>query len=74
MYFPGHFFRGNGMNLNLGALRDSVLNKSNDYTAAWSEEATLIGARGKEALNITFGPNLFTSGTTASQVAGTAGA
>ncbi len=74
MYFPGHFFRGNGMNLNLGAIRDSVLNKSNDYTAAWSEEATLIGARGKEALSITFGPNLFTSGTTASQVAGTSGA
>lgn len=74
MYFPGHFFRGNGMNLNLGAIRDSVLNKSNDYTAAWSEEATLIGARGKEALNITFGPSLFTSGTTASQVAGSLGA
>ncbi len=74
MYFPGHFFRGNGMNLNLGAIRDSVLNKSNDYTAAWSEEATLIGARGKEALKITYGPNLFTSGTTASQVAATAGA
>lgn len=52
MYFPGHFFRGNGMQLNLGVVRDSILNETNDHTAAWSEEATLIGARGPQALLI----------------------
>jgi hypothetical protein len=73
MYFPGHFFRGNGLNLTLGALRDSVLNESNDHTAAWSEEATLIGARGPEAYKIVHTSQV-AGGTTASQVAATASA
>jgi hypothetical protein len=68
MYFPGHYFRGNGMTLNLGVVRDSVLNAENDHTAAWSEEATLIGARGPESLLITFG-TIYPNGVTGMQVA-----
>jgi len=73
MYPPGHFFRGGGMNLNLGVVRDSVLNAQNDFTAAWSEEASMIGARGNRALRINFA-NMFAAGTTGAQVAGTVGA
>jgi len=67
LYFPGHFFKGAGFNLNLGALRDSVLNKANDHTAAWSEEGTLIGARFKEALLITNASAVYPEGTTGVQ-------
>ena len=66
MYPPGHFFRGAGMQLNLGVVRDSVLNEANDHTAAWSEEASLIGARGNRALSIVF-TDMFAEGTTGAQ-------
>jgi hypothetical protein len=33
MYAPGTFGRGNGMTLDLGVVRDSVLNATNDHTA-----------------------------------------
>ena len=46
---PGTFGRGNGMTLDLGVVRDSTLNKSNDHTAAWSEEATLLAKFGHES-------------------------
>lgn len=67
MFFPGHFFKGNGMRLNLGAMRDSVLNETNDHTVAWTEEATLIGARGSEALLIQHS-GIYPEGTTGAQV------
>lgn len=70
MYFPGHFFKGTGFNLNLGVVRDSVLNKANDHTAAWSEEGTLIGARGAVggALLITPASAVYPEGTSGAQV------
>ena len=71
MYFPGHFFRGNGLNLNVGALRDSLLNEANDHTAAWSEEATMIGARGPQALLINF-TDMWPNGVSGAQTAQTA--
>jgi hypothetical protein len=67
MYPPGHFFQGNGMTLNLGVVRDSVLNEANDHTAAWSEEARLVGSRGNRAISISFA-NMFPEGTTGAQV------
>ena len=50
MYAPGTYFVGGGMQLRLGMIRDSVLNAENDHTAEWSEEATLVGMFGHEAL------------------------
>jgi hypothetical protein len=54
LYAPGTFGRGNGMRLDLGVVRDSVLNAENDHTAAWSEEATLIAKFGHESRIMTF--------------------
>lgn len=50
MYLPGTYGVGRGMQLRLGLIRDSALNAENDHTAEWSEEATLVGMFGHEAL------------------------
>lgn len=49
MYAAGTFLHGTGMTLDLGVVRDSVLNEKNDHTAAWSEEAHLIARVGHES-------------------------
>lgn len=49
IYAAGTFVRGNGMTLDLGVVRDSVLNAENDYTAAWSEECQLVARFGHES-------------------------
>ena len=49
MYAAGTFLHGNGMTLDLGVIRDSVLNAENDFTAAWSEECHLIARVGHES-------------------------
>lgn len=46
LMFPGAVARGNGMNLNLGVVRDSTLNAENDHTAMWFEECHLIAQFG----------------------------
>ena len=46
LYAAGTFLHGNGMTLDLGVVRDSVLNAENDFTAAWAEEAHLIAQVG----------------------------
>lgn len=46
IYAAGTFIRGNGLSLDLGVVRDSVLNADNDHTAAWSEECHLIARVG----------------------------
>nr|AMP54263.1 hypothetical protein [uncultured bacterium]AMP54293.1 hypothetical protein [uncultured bacterium]AMP54369.1 hypothetical protein [uncultured bacterium]AMP54408.1 hypothetical protein [uncultured bacterium]AMP54457.1 hypothetical protein [uncultured bacterium] len=38
IYAPGAIVRGQGLSLDLGVVRDSVLNASNDHVAAWSED------------------------------------
>jgi hypothetical protein len=48
MYAAGTVVRGNGMSLNLGVVRDSVLNAENDHTALWTEECHLIAKVGHE--------------------------
>jgi hypothetical protein len=40
--------QGNGLRLNLGVIRDSVLNATNDHTAEWMEECWLIFRPGHE--------------------------
>lgn len=52
-YPAGTFFRGNGMNLDLGVVRDSTLNETNDFTAAWMEECWFVGKQGHESRLVT---------------------
>lgn len=48
LYAAGTIVKGNGMTLNLGVVRDSVLNAENDHTALWTEECHLIAKVGHE--------------------------
>lgn len=59
IYAPGTFLHGQGMSLDLGVVRDSVLNSENDFTAAWAEETHMVAKVGHEArkYTITFGVN-----------------
>lgn len=49
LYAAGTFIRGDGLTLDLGVVRDSVLNAENDHTAAWSEECHLVARVGYES-------------------------
>jgi hypothetical protein len=55
MYAAGTWGRGNGMTLDLGVVRDSVLNAENDHTAAWTEECHLIAMFGHASRVYTVG-------------------
>lgn len=59
VYAPGTFLHGQGMSLDLGVVRDSVLNAENDFTAAWAEETHMIAKVGHECrkYTITYGIN-----------------
>jgi hypothetical protein len=59
VYPAGTFLRGDGLTLDLGVIRDSVLNAENDYTAAFSEECHLVAKVGHESrrYNIDFSIN-----------------
>lgn len=62
LYAAGTVARGNGMNLDLGVVRDSTLNAKNDFTAAWMEECHLIARFGHEVRQYTV--NICPDGTT----------
>jgi hypothetical protein len=49
VYAAGTFILGNGLALDLGVVRDSTLNETNDHTAAWTEECHLIAKVGHES-------------------------
>lgn len=49
MYAPGTWVMGQGLRLDLGIIRDSVLNSTNDHTAEWMEECWLIARVGHES-------------------------
>lgn len=53
IYAAGTFVKGNGLTLDLGVVRDSVLNETNDHTAAWTEECHLIARVGHESRQYT---------------------
>jgi hypothetical protein len=55
VYAAGTFLKGNGLTLDLGVVRDSVLNAENDFTAAWSEECHLVAKVGHESRRYTIG-------------------
>jgi hypothetical protein len=69
MYPAGTFLHGNGMSLDLGVVRDSILNETNDHTAAWSEEAHLIARVGHESRRYRVGFNV--NGSTSTLLTGT---
>lgn len=53
LYAAGTFVRGQGMTLDLGVVRDSTLNATNDFTAAWMEECYLVAKMGHESRLVT---------------------
>lgn len=53
MYPAGTWVKGNGLSLDLGVVRDSTLNQTNDYTAAWSEDCWLLAQIGHESRAVT---------------------
>jgi hypothetical protein len=53
MFAAGTFLHGQGMSLDLGVVRDSVLNAENDFTAAWAEETHMIAKVGHESRKYT---------------------
>ncbi|MBE4796116.1 major capsid protein [Streptomyces caniscabiei] len=69
IYAAGTFVHGNGMSLDLGVVRDSVLNETNDHTALWSEEAHLIARVGHESRQYRVGFNV--NGSTSALLSGT---
>lgn len=54
LYAPGTFVRGQGLQLDLGIVRDSTLNSTNDHTAAWLEDCYAVAKVGHESRVITF--------------------
>lgn len=52
MWAPGTVVLGQGMRLDLGIIRDSVLNATNDYTAIWTEDCWLMFKPGHEVRRI----------------------
>lgn len=69
IYAAGTFVHGNGMSLDLGVVRDSVLNETNDHTALWSEECHLIARVGHESRQYRVGFNV--NGSTSALLTGT---
>lgn len=62
MWAPGTVVLGQGMRLDLGIIRDSILNSTNDHTGIWTEECWLIAKPGHEVRKILV--NICADGTT----------
>lgn len=52
IYPAGGYVRGDGGTIDLGIVRDSVLNATNDYTAAWTEQMYLVAQMGPAAREV----------------------
>jgi hypothetical protein len=61
VYPAGNFVRGQGLQLDLGVVRDSTLNAVNDHTAAWMEDCYAVAQVGHGSLVATV--NTCTDGT-----------
>lgn len=53
LYAAGSYLKGDGGTIDLGVVRDSVLNATNDYTAAWTEQMYLVAQVGPKAREVT---------------------
>lgn len=62
LYPAGGFVNGDGGTIDLGVIRDSTLNETNDFTAAWTEEFHVLIRRGPLARRVNV--SLDTSGAT----------
>lgn len=51
--YPGSYVEFNQGRLDVGVIRDSVLNSQNDYTATWFEEFYCVGRRGPQGRIVT---------------------
>lgn len=51
--YPGSYVRFDGGRLDIGVIRDSVLNSTNDFTAVWFEEFYCVGRRGPQSRLVT---------------------
>lgn len=58
LYAAGTFMHGTGLQLDLGVIRDSVLNAENDFTALWAEECHLIAKVGHQSRQYTVAFNV----------------
>lgn len=63
LYAAGSYVRGDGGTIDLGVVRDSILNATNDYTAAWTEQLYLVAKVGPAAREVEV--TLAVDGTTA---------
>lgn len=52
VYAAGAYVRGDGGTIDLGVVRDSVLNATNDFTAAWTEQLYLVAKVGPTAREV----------------------
>lgn len=52
LYPAGGYVRGDGGTIDLGVVRDSVLNATNDYTAAFTEQLYLVAQLGPDAREV----------------------
>jgi len=52
LYAAGSYVRGDGGTIDLGVVRDSVLNATNDFTAAWTEQLYLVAQMGPAARQV----------------------
>lgn len=52
MYPAGGYIKGDGGVIDLGVIRDSVLNATNDFTAAWTEQMYLVAQLGPKAREV----------------------
>lgn len=53
MYFTGAYLEADGGEIDLGVVRDSILNSTNDFTAAWSEQFFAVARVGPLARKVT---------------------
>lgn len=68
LYAPGTFVRGQGLQLDLGVVRDSTLNERNDHTAAWMEDCYAVAMVGHTSRVVT--TQISTVGVTGAAVLG----
>ena len=52
LYPAGGYIKGDGGTIDLGVVRDSTLNATNDYTAAWTEQLYLVAKVGPAAREV----------------------
>jgi hypothetical protein len=53
LFFTGAYLEADGGEIDLGVVRDSTLNETNDFTAAWSEQFFAVAQVGPTARKVT---------------------